>query len=57
MASGTTSLKAISPKKKSDMVDDTIASYRLNKEIVEDELLQIFPDTTSVTLQVRVSGK
>lgn len=39
------------------MVDDKIASYRLNKEIDENELLQNFPDTTSVTLQVRVSGK
>lgn len=54
MASGATTLKQYC--KHSDMVNDQIASYRLTAEIVERELLQIFPDTTSVALQVRVSG-
>ena len=39
------------------MVEDNIASYRLTVKIVEEELLRIFPDTTSVALQIRVSAK
>lgn len=39
------------------MVEDNIASYRLTAKIVEGELLQIFPNTTSVALQIRVSAR
>jgi hypothetical protein len=37
------------------MIEDTIANYRLTAKIIEKELLQIFPKTSSVALQIRVS--
>ena len=37
------------------MVEDKIASYRLTAKIIEKELLEMFPSTSSEALQIRVS--
>jgi hypothetical protein len=37
------------------MVEDNIANYRLTAKIIEKELLQMFPKTNSVALEIKVS--
>jgi hypothetical protein len=36
------------------MVQDKIANYRLTRRIIQEELLQMFPATSSTTLDIRV---
>ena len=54
----TTTMESVRPKGHpgQQLVVDRIANYRLTKEIIEAELLKMFPTMSSAALDIRVSG-